>query len=72
MKLENIGWGISFQMVCDNYYKLLKLTEYSTPKPKKPKRRRLVKNLGFYDNPVKMQFDIAKILTEPEPNFHYE
>ena len=95
-KTENIGWGISFQMVLNNYYKSAKSIEYVSPKPKRIKRKQ-PKNLGFYDNPVKMEMDIdehqrylqsqtleqfriakkqgwrvAKLLTEPQINFHYE
>lgn len=60
--------------------------------PKKKKLKQIVKELGFYDNPITMERDIflmhqtpeqfaiakqhgwriAKMLTEPEPNFHYE
>ncbi len=87
MKLENVGWGISFDMVCKNYYR--KVKKYNTSKKyvsNKPEPTLIIKQLDspehqhFLMHQTLEQFQLAKVhgwriakmLTEPEPNFHYE
>ncbi len=41
-------------------------------KNKQSLEKKALANFGFHDNPVKLRFDLEKILSGPEPNFHYQ